>query len=212
MIITYLGAEFFKLQFGDITLATNPISRDSKLKSSRFGADIALVSIDDVDTNGAAQLSHGERQPFVISGPGEYEIKGIEIRGFLSKSNYKKENRNNTIFLIRMDNIEICYLGALSGSIPKEVAEELDSIDILILPIGGEGVLNAKEAYKIGVELEPKMIIPMHYEGIGEKEALKIFKKEGGQEDTKAIDKLTVKLKDLEQKEDEIVILAPTLQ
>ena len=73
MIITYLGAEFFKVQFGDITLAFNPISKDSKLKPSRFGADIVFVSTYHEDFNGIDQVTHGDKKPFVIAGPGEYE-------------------------------------------------------------------------------------------------------------------------------------------
>ena len=86
MIITYQGGEFFKVQFGNTTLAFNPISKDSKLNSSRFGADIALITMNHQDFNGIEQVSHGDVKPFVISGPGEYETKGVFIKGFLSKS------------------------------------------------------------------------------------------------------------------------------
>src|SRR5450631_1774437 len=88
MVITHYGGEFFKIAFGDATLALNPISKDSKLKPSRFGADVALVSLNHEDFNGVEQIGFGEKTPFVVSGPGEYEIKGIFIKGFLTKSNY----------------------------------------------------------------------------------------------------------------------------
>ena len=84
MIITHYGGEFFKIQFGDATLALNPVSKDSKLKPTRFGADVALVSLDDPDFNGVDQIGFGEKMPFIISGPGEYEINGIFIQGFSS--------------------------------------------------------------------------------------------------------------------------------
>jgi hypothetical protein len=84
MVITYLGADFFKVQFGDITIAVNPISKESKLKQARFGADIALVSANHPDLNGVDMVSHGDKKPFVISGPGEYEIKGVFIKGLPS--------------------------------------------------------------------------------------------------------------------------------
>jgi hypothetical protein len=74
MIITYYGSEFFKVQFGDTTLAFNPISKDSKLKPSRFGADIVLTSARHADFNGIEQVSHGDKKPFVIDGPGEYVV------------------------------------------------------------------------------------------------------------------------------------------
>src|SRR5258708_39937170 len=80
MVITYFGHEFFKIQLGDLTLAINPISKDSKLKGARFGADIALISTNDPDGNGVDQVAFGERQPFVIEGPGEYEVKNVFIK------------------------------------------------------------------------------------------------------------------------------------
>ena len=88
MIITYYGGEFFKVQFGDTTLAFNPISKDSKLKSSRFGADIVLSTTYHSDFNGVEQVSHGDKKPFVISGPGEYEVKEVFIKGLPSESKY----------------------------------------------------------------------------------------------------------------------------
>jgi hypothetical protein len=67
MIITYLGVEFFKVQFGDITIAFNPISKESKFKSTRFFADIALVSLNSKETNGVENLSYNGKDPFVVS-------------------------------------------------------------------------------------------------------------------------------------------------
>jgi L-ascorbate metabolism protein UlaG (beta-lactamase superfamily) len=109
-----------------------------------------------------------------------------------------------------MENMNICFLGALDNekSISSEMLEAMEEdVDILFVPVGGEGVLNADLAYKLAVKLEPKLIIPMHYGEVGEKEALKKFLKEAG-EDIKPIDKLTLKKKDLEGKEGEIVVLS----
>jgi hypothetical protein len=209
MIINFHGAEFFKIQFGDIILATNPISRDSKIKGTRFGADIALVSLNHPDTNGVDQLTFGDRQPFVISGPGEYETKGIFIKGWRSSSEYGGKKNINTLYSVLMENMNLCFLGALDSdkSIPSNMLEAMEEdIDILFVPVGGEGVLNADLAYKLVVKLEPKIIIPMHYGEVGEKDALKKFLKEAG-EDIKPIEKLTLKKKDLEGKEGEIVVL-----
>ena len=73
MIITYQGVEFFKVQFGDTILAFNPISKESKFKPTRFFADVALISANHSDFNGAENLSYNGKDPLVISGPGEYE-------------------------------------------------------------------------------------------------------------------------------------------
>jgi L-ascorbate metabolism protein UlaG (beta-lactamase superfamily) len=209
MIITHYGGEFFKIQFGDATLAVNPISKDSELKPTRFGADVALVSLDNPDFNGVDQIGFGEKMPFIISGPGEYEIKGIFIKGFLSKSKYGGENRANTIYSISLENMNLCFLGALgTPDLPAEIKEALGDIDIVFLPIGGDGVLTAAEANKLATALEPRMIIPMHFDGVGDKKALTTFLKEAGAEDVKAADKLTIKKKDLEGKEGDVVVLS----
>ncbi len=209
MIITYQGVEFFKVQFGDTTLAFNPISKESKFKSSRFFADIALVSINHPDMNGSENLSYNGKEPFVITGPGEYEVKDIFIKGFGSKSTYGGKERINTIYSVTLENMNLCFLGALSDiNLSSEVKEALGDVDILFLPIGDDGVIDAVKAEKLSVEIEPKIIIPMHFGDVGNKDALKKYLKEAGEENVKPIDKLTIKKKDLDGKEGEVVVLS----
>lgn len=209
MVITHYGGEFFKIQFGEATLALNPVSKYSKLKSTRFGADVALVSLNNLDFNGVDQIGFGDKLPFIISGPGEYEIKGIFIKGFKFISKYGGEEHINTIYSIALENMNLCFLGAIgTPDLPAEIKEALGDIDIIFLPIGGEGVLTAAEANKLATTLEPKMIIPMHFDGMGDKKALTTFLKESGAEDVKPADKLTIKKKDLEGKEGDVVVLS----
>lgn len=211
MIISYQGAQSFKVQFGDTVLAFDPISKESKLKAGSFGADIALVSLNHPDMNGASQASRGEKEAFVVSGPGEYEIKGVFIKGLPSVSYYGGEKKINTIYTVNLENMNLCFLGALSEiNIPNETKEAIDGVDILFVPVGDtsndnkqKGTLSAGEAYKFAVSLEPSIIIPMNYTDA----SLKAFIKEGGAEGLKPIDKLTIKKKDLEGKESEIVVL-----
>ncbi len=204
MVISYLGGECFKISQGDLTLAFNPPSKDSELKASKFGADIALVSLDHEDFNGVENAAFGEREPFVISGPGEYEVKGVAVRGFGSDSRYGGGKSINTIYSVSLDGLNLCFLGALSNAtLPQAAAQELDDIDILFLPIGDKGVLDYDKAYALAVQLEPKAVIPMHYSP----QDLKSFLKEAGEE-VVPVEKLTVKKKDLEGKEGEIIVLA----
>jgi len=221
MVITYFGLEFFKIQFGDIVIALNPASKDSVLKAARFGADIALSTLSHPDMNGLDMVSHGGKKPFEIRGPGEYEIKEVAIRGFATESNYGGEperlskdatrtgkQRINTVYLITLEGMKLCFLGALSGKeLPEALKEVLDEVDVLFVPIGGEGVLSAADACKLAVSLEPKLIIPMHYGAVGDKGALKAFLKEGGEDGLTPVEKLTIKKKDLEGKEADIAVL-----
>lgn len=208
MILTYLGGEFVKVQFGEITLAFNPPSKESKLKAARFGADIVLISLAHPDFNGVETVTHGERKPFVISSPGEYEIQGVVVRGFATESLYGGAALINTAYIIALEGMKLCFLGALSSpELPPTLKEALDDIDVLFVPIGGQGVLSPSQAEKLSVALEPRLIIPIHCEGLGEQNALKQFLKEAGEEKTTPQDKLTLKKKDLEGKEGEVIVL-----
>ena len=207
MIINYLGGEFIKVQFGDTILAFNPISKDSKLATAKFGADIVLSTLNHPDMNGIDQVSFGEKKPFVISGPGEYEVKGVFIKGFQSESGYDGEKRINTIFTVALEGMNICFLGAVNTpELSKEADEGIDGVDILFVPIGGDGVLNPASAYKLAVAIGPKIIIPIHYGDVGGKDSLKAFLKEAG-ESPKPETKLTLKKKDIEGKDAEVVVL-----
>lgn len=204
MIITYQGLECFKISQGDLTIAINPISKDSESgKATRFGADITLITTNHPDMNGsaAAKASSDKRDqgPFVINGPGEYEIKGVFIKGFLSEG----PGMINTIYLISFEGMKLCFLGALvNPELKTETLEALEDIDILFVPLGLGGTIDAAKAGKLAVSLEPSIIIPMHF---GKKE-LDQFVKESG-EKVVPIDKLVVKKKDLEGKESEVVVL-----
>ena len=207
MVISYLGGQCFKVSQGDLTLAFNPPSKDSSLKASKFGSDIVLISQNHEDFNGTENASFGDREPFVISGPGEYEVKGVAVRGFGSETSYGGAKSINTIYSVSLDGMNLCFLGSLGTStLPHAAAQELDNIDILFLPIGDQGVLDYEKAHDLAVQLEPKAIVPMHYGELGDKDSLKAFLKEAG-EDVKPIDKLTVKKKDLDGKEGEIIVL-----
>src|SRR3989344_5459300 len=105
MVITYFGKQFFKMQLGDAVIAVNPIGKESKLSSARFGADIGLISVNHPDYNGSDQITYGEKQPFIIRGPGEYEIKDIFIKGFPSESNIAGKKYINTVYTFSLDNI-----------------------------------------------------------------------------------------------------------
>lgn len=212
MIITYHGGECVKVTFGGTTLAFNPISKSGTMPAVRFGADIAFVSLNHADMNGVEQMAHGSKEPFVIQGPGEYEIGGVMAKGFATESGYATKGgapRINTVFFTTLEDMNLGYLGALGNrKLPAEAKEAFDDIDILFVPVGGEGVLSPSEAHELAVALEPAVVIPIHWSGMGAKDALKSFLKEEGT-DVKPIDKLTIKKKELAGKEGEIVVLSP---
>lgn len=207
MIITYLGKQFFKIGQGNLTVAFNPISKDSKLSStvSKFGTDIALSTINHPDYNGFEMVSHGETTPFTISGPGDYEVKDVFIKGVLSESIINGKKYVNTIYSVNIENISICFLGAITDEkLSATAREQIGQPDILFVPVGDRELLDPSKAYKLATTFEPEVIIPMDYD----EKSLRAFLKEAGQEKVESIDKLVVKAKDLIGKEGEIVILS----
>lgn len=204
MVISYLGGECFKVSQGDLTLAFNPPGKGSTLASAKFGADIALVSLDHRDFNGVENAGFGERQPFVIAGPGEYEVRGVAVRGYGVPTAYDGRPTINTVYAVTLEGMNLVFMGALgTGDMPAAAKQELDDIDLLFVPVGGDGVLDHAAANKLAVSLEPKAIIPMHYTDA----SLKSFLKEAG-ESVAPQEKLTVKKKDLDGKEGEIIVLS----
>ena len=110
MIISYFGKQFFKIQQGEMVLAFNPVSKSSKTGiSAKFGSDIAFITTNHSDYNGIEQLSHGDREPFAVTGPGDYEVKDIFVKGVMSDSEIAKKKYINTIYALSVDNINIVF-------------------------------------------------------------------------------------------------------
>lgn len=213
MVITHHGGQCFKVTFGDLTLVFDPIAKGATLPSVRFGADIAFVSRDHPDMNGVEEVTYGDKVPFAITGPGEYERQGVVVQGFLSESGYGlrkgQQKANNTMYSVQMEDMTLVHLGALCGTeLPREARESMDEIDVLFVPIGGAGVLSAEAAHELAVSLEPKIIIPMHWSGIGNPASLEAYLKEAGNGSEK-VDKLTLKKRDLIGRDGSILVITP---
>ena len=218
MVITHHGGQCFKVTFGDLALVFDPIAKGATLPAVRFGADIALVSRDYPDMNGVEEVTYAGKVPFAIMGPGEYERQGVVIQGFLSKSKYPASPKAtqgessefiNTIYSVELEDMTLVHLGALAHTeLSPEARESIGEIDILFVPIGGMGVLSPADAHKLAVSLEPKIIVPMHWSGIGGAKALEALLKEAGNNSEK-VDKLTLKKKDLADRDGSILILTP---
>lgn len=203
MIITHHGGQCFKVSFGDTTLAFDPIAKKSKLEAVKFGSDVAFVSLNHPNFNGVEQVAHGNKQPFIVNGPGEYEIGDVTVRGWGVQTTYDKKEHFNTIYQVQLEGMNLIFLGALGEiDIDPKILGELGDIDVLFVPIGGGDVLEVPQASKLATKLEAKIIIPMHYDDV----ALKAFMKEEGSTG-KPQEKLTLKKKDLLTASGDIVVL-----
>ncbi len=210
MVITHHGAQCFKVTFGDLTLVFDPISKKSTLAPVRFGADLALVSRNHPDANGIDEVTYGDTKPFAITGPGEYEYEGVVVQGFPTQG---PGGSLNTMYAVGLEDMTLLHLGALAETELKEEAREgIGDVDILFIPIGGGPpsgkVLSPKEAHDLAASLEPKIIIPMHWSGVGAAKSLDAFlKEEGGADET--LEKLTIRKKDAASREGDILVLTP---
>jgi len=211
MIITYHGGQFIKITQGDTVVAANPFGKGSQYKPIRFGARIGLVSVNHPDYNGVDNLSHGEKTPFIISGPGDYEVGGVVVSGVSATAPFGKEGLLNTIYTIELEGMRLCMLGALAMSeLSSEMLQGIGAVDILFTPISGGDLLSPSDAEKVAVLLGAKIVIPLLYDG-AKSEQLSTFLKESGAEGVAPVEKLTIKKKDLEGKEGEVVVLEALL-
>ncbi|OJI08676.1 MAG: hypothetical protein COV08_03245 [Candidatus Vogelbacteria bacterium CG10_big_fil_rev_8_21_14_0_10_49_38] len=208
MIITYHKESFIRVQQGDLVVAFSPISREIDPKTTRFGADLCLTALNAPSFNGCETVTFGNKKPFVIDSPGEYEVDGIFIYGLASEG---FEGKINTIFATEIDGVRLCHLGGLANpDLDPKTIEDIGGVDVLFVPIAGGPVLLPKDAAKLAASLEPKLIIPVMFENGAGQEALKTFAKEIGGEIGEQVDKLTLKRKDLEGKEGDLVIIKAT--
>ncbi len=204
MIITYHGKGHIKLVTGDTTIAIAPVSKKSKRRQTKYGADIALIPIQHDDYNGVENVTLGNKEPFVIKGAGEYEVKNIFINAFSGKVNREKSDYMATSFVFNFDGMRVAYIGQIRDLLAPEHKEIIDTVDILFVPVGGDDLnLNPYDANKIATGLEPLIIIPVDYD----ERTLPIFLKESGSEKVKSIEKLTIRKKDIADKKSEVVLL-----
>ncbi len=207
MVITYFGKSYFKLTLGDLTIAINPPSKESKAfaKVPRFGADIALITTRTMDSAGADTVALGDKEPFVIDGPGNYEVRELLINGASSTVMIDKKEHINTVYGFELDGIKIAFMGLMDDDkkLSAEAKEIAGNADMLFMPVGGALDLDPAKAYKIATSFDVNVIVPYEYDAAG----LKQFLKEGGQDKNEFQDKATLKRKDLDGKEGYILLL-----
>jgi len=182
---------------------------------TKFGADIVLISHDHKDHSNinAVKGTNLSPEPFVISGPGEYEIKGVMIYGIPAFHDDKQgEDRGEiTMFLIETEGVWLAHLSDLGQkSLENGQLEQLQSVDVLMIPVGGTFTIDAKEASKIISQVEPRVIIPMHYNLPGLKldlDSVDKFIKEEGINPEEVEGKLKITKKDLPNEDTKLFIL-----
>ncbi|MDP3772466.1 MAG: MBL fold metallo-hydrolase [bacterium] len=213
MIITWYGQACFKIQSGETIIAIDPFAKEIGLTPPRFRSDVALVTHGHPDHANVETLA-GE--PFLINGPGEYERAGVNVVGIETYHDAVRgaERGLNTIYMLVVEDIHIVHLGDFGeGVLRDETLEAIGEADILMIPVGGVYTIDAEQAARVVKQVEPRIVIPMHYKLPGltpPLESVERFLKEMGASKAEPQEKLVIKKKDLKDDESKthVIVLA----
>lgn len=217
MNIQYYGHSCFKITTKpagrgqeEITVFLDPFSKEIGLRPPQGQADLILVSHDHHDHNNISAL---KGDPRVLDIPGEYSVFGVNIIGINSFHDNKsgEERGKNTIFILESEEIRICHLGDLGSDLSEKQLEQINGVNILMIPIGGKYTIDGEKAVDIIKKIEPNIIIPMHYKIKGSNVDVddeKKFCSEIGSCPSQKMAKISLKKKDLEEKSMEVILMA----
>ncbi len=194
MEITWLGYSCFRIKGSRTTVVTDPYAPNLGYSLGKPAARIVTVSHQHAAHSYVAGV---DGQPRAINGPGEYEIGDVLIIGMATYHDQTegKERGKNTVYLMDIDEVAVCHLGDLGHALTSGQVEKLGNVDVLLLPVGGVTTIDAAVAAQIVRQLEPKVVIPMHYKTAElnrELEPLEKFLKEMGVKETNSQPKLSV--------------------
>jgi L-ascorbate metabolism protein UlaG (beta-lactamase superfamily) len=203
MEVKYFGNSCFRIKGKDTVLLTNPFDHSLGIKLSGLTADLALFSSnkDSKKNFNLVKSALNREKPFLIDEPGEYEAGGVFVLGI--------PFNGKTIYIITIDGMRLGFLGEIKEKLTEKELEEIDGVDILFLPVGGNSVLSEKQALFIQEKIQPKIIIPMSFKVPSLKinfTGVEEFLKEIGAEGLNALDKLII-AKDRLPLEKEVILL-----
>ncbi len=171
---------------------------------------MVLVTHDHYDHNNVKAI---KGDPFIIDGPGEYEYQGIRVYGIPSFHDAKEgdERGLNTVYKVIMEDVKLCHMGDIGqNNLDENQIESLGDIDVLMVPVGGKFTVDANGAVEIVNQLQPRVVIPMHYKVKNldlQLDGVDKFLNEIGHKGEDTQDKFTFKNKDLPDERMDVVVL-----
>lgn len=169
MDIIYLGHSSFKISGKAASVITDPFDPSMVgIKYPKTSADIITISHAHPDHNFVGSVE-AEGTVKVVDGPGEYEIKGISIMGYPSFHDNEKgaARGENTIYVFEHEGFRLAHLGDLGHTLTEDQIRDIGDIDVLFIPVGGEYTIGPDEATKVTRAIEPKIVVPMHFQAPG---------------------------------------------
>jgi L-ascorbate metabolism protein UlaG (beta-lactamase superfamily) len=220
--IQYLGHSCFRLRGRDGIVLCDPFDRSVGVDIGKPTAHIVTVSHQHPDHANLAAVKPMRENIFAINGPGEYEVSGIMIAGVRTYHDKSKgaELGPNTVYVFHLDDVVFCHLGDLGHELTTHQLDEIGNVDVLFIPVGGGETIGAAEAVSVISQVEPRIVVPMHYAIDGQQSfstdlaPLEKFIHEIGLKDYTAEEKLTVTSANLpaEGEQTRFVIMKPNGQ
>ncbi len=207
MDITWLGHSCFRIRSRDAIVITDPPAKEWGLPNL-LPADIVTVSHPHAGHSNAAAVSGA---PLVVRGPGEYESKEVLILGLTTFHDAMRgaERGKNTVYVMELEGMSVCHLGDL-GDVPSaDVLEALGNVDVLLIPVGGGSTINASKAVETISLIDPRVVIPMHYQDEqlrADLEPLERFLRELGAPEIAPVQRLSVTRSTLPQDRQVVVL------
>jgi len=213
MEITWYGQSCFRIRTRGVAVVTDPYGPELGPTLPRLRAHIVTVSHQHPNHSYIRAVRGGA---YVIQGPGEYEERDTFVFGVATTHNTPRDQNlgPNTSYLIEMEEMSICHLGDLGQPLTQEQVEELQNVDILLVPVGGRDTLTPSGAAEVISQLEPSVVIPMHYKVPGIQAnlgTLQRFLKEMGVDEVSEVEAFSVTKSQLGE-DPRVVVLKPTLE
>jgi L-ascorbate metabolism protein UlaG (beta-lactamase superfamily) len=194
MEINWYGYSCFRLKGKNTTVITDPFTPELGYSLEKASANIVTVSHGHPNHSNTQAIGGNPR---IISRPGEYEIGGVLIIGISTPHDVEPGGTlgKNTAYAIEVDDVTIAHLGDLGQPLTSNQIEELGNVDVLMIPVGGGNTISASQAASLVRNIEPKLVIPMHYKTLTltkELDAVDKFLKEMGVTESVPQPKITV--------------------
>jgi L-ascorbate metabolism protein UlaG (beta-lactamase superfamily) len=208
--VTWLGHGCFRLRGKTASVVTDPFPPSLGLRLPKLEAELVTVSH---QHDNHAYTDAVQKSGYTIEGPGEYEVAGVSVVGLPTyhDSNAGAERGPNTVYVIEIDDVRVCHLGDLGHRLGDQEAESIGAVDLLLVPVGGHDTISAATAAEVVRQLEPRVVVPMHFALPGLKVALDpvdtFLKEMGGADETESQPKLSLQASASAEGETRVVLL-----
>ncbi|MQC18227.1 MAG: hypothetical protein DWG80_04015 [Chloroflexi bacterium] len=208
MDLTWLGGAATRMRTRSAAVVMDPYDKSAGGTMGRPDAHIITVSHDDPQRNGVSQVAPNDGEPMVLTGPGEYEIRGVIIEGVRSslRGDGDPVSLRSTLWLFEAEDIRVAHLGGMGVSPSGAAMDMLSVADIVIVPVGMPDTLAGADAAKAVRAMEPSIIIPVGYDP-GDETALKAFVSAMAATPEEAVSRFSVSRRDISDDTKRLIIL-----